>query len=460
MNRWSERAESLGLALLGLPWLALAVLVRIVHAPGGVVRDTGVVLRRWAARSIRGWVDLETAWWASYTLEPRSNLRHHLLLLEFFDLVNLACGPRRPLGPAVPQRYLVVRLAHLGDVLHIGPYLAQLTGDQPDAEVDLLLGPWSAWMPARLPPVRRVWLYNPHFELFNRGSRDRLRGMVAEAAFLWRLRRARYEVFVSTSTLNLPEYLLTRAVAARVWVGAEEPRLHYLAPGESRTEAYDSRQYEADRVCALARHLGRPVRQGPLQLRLLPEEVAAAGAQLAREGLGDQPFAVIAPGAGWSGKIWRPERFAAVADHLLRCYGLRVCLLGTAAENSLAGALVAACRVAKPVNLCGKTPPAVAAAILQRSALWVGNDSGLLHVAACFETPCVVLFGPTVVSKWAPRHAAARVVRADHDCRGCISWHPRAACKQNGACMDSIPVSAVLAAVDQLLAAVARPIGQ
>ena len=73
-----------------------------------------------------------------------------------------------------------------------------------------------------------------------------------------------------------------------------------------------------------------------------------------------------------------------------------------------------------------------------------------MHLAACFQVPTVVFFGPTVASKWAPRHAAARCLQHE-DCSGCISWHYRANCVHENRCMKAISVEEAWQAVEQVL---------
>ena len=161
------------------------------------------------------------------------------------------------------------------------------------------------------------------------------------------------------------------------------------------------------------------------------------------------PLAVLVPGAGWPGKQWPAEWFAAIGDRLRREAGFAVVLAGSAGEAELCRSVAA--RMREPAaSLAGKTSLAQLAALLAQAGLFVGNDSGPMHLAACFQIPSVVCFGPTIASKWAPRHARARVLQHE-DCAGCVSWHFRASCLHGNRCMKSIAADEVWTAISAVL---------
>jgi ADP-heptose:LPS heptosyltransferase len=120
----------------------------------------------------------------------------------------------------------------------------------------------------------------------------------------------------------------------------------------------------------------------------------------------------LGPTANWAGKVWPAERFAALFRRLseTRLPGAVVAVFGGPgpAEHALAAPLLAA--LPDAIDLCGRLTLAEAAACLQRCALYVGNDSGLMHLAAAAGTPTIGLCGATLdrAAEMAPagRHAA------------------------------------------------------
>jgi len=131
-----------------------------------------------------------------------------------------------------------------------------------------------------------------------------------------------------------------------------------------------------------------------------PEDRAAAARLLPQGG----PVIALAPTANWAGKVWPPDRFAslyrALAGGPLADARAAVFAGPGPAERALAAPVLAALPGA--IDLVGTLTLPEAAACLARCALFVGNDSGLMHLAAAAGTPTLGLFGPTQAAEYAP----------------------------------------------------------
>ena len=143
----------------------------------------------------------------------------------------------------------------------------------------------------------------------------------------------------------------------------------------------------------------------------LPRHEAAAAALIPAGG----PVLAIGPAANWRGKTWRAERFAELARRLTAPDGLlpgaRLAVLASAHERAQAEPVLAAVPAAQRLDLVGRTDLLTAAAALRRAALFIGNDTGLMHIAAAVGAPTLGLFGPSAVERyapWGPRTAVAR----------------------------------------------------
>jgi ADP-heptose:LPS heptosyltransferase len=127
------------------------------------------------------------------------------------------------------------------------------------------------------------------------------------------------------------------------------------------------------------------------------------------------PIVALGPTANWTGKVWPPERFASLYRRLAEgpLPGARVAVLAGpgAQERALAAPVFSALPAA--IDLCGALSLPEAAACLARVALFIGNDSGLMHLAAAAGAPTLGLFGPTAVEEYAPagRRTAVAVAR-------------------------------------------------
>ena len=154
--------------------------------------------------------------------------------------------------------------------------------------------------------------------------------------------------------------------------------------------------------------------------------------------LGDAPIIALGPTANWDGKIWPPERFIALYHALApRMPGARPAIFGGPGDAELARAAPVLDGLPDAINLVGNLSLAEVAACLRRSQIFVGNDSGLMHLAAAAGTPTLGLFGRSKASEYAPAGP-----------RTCIAAAPG---PEGDAPMDGLTVDAVLEAACSLL---------
>ncbi len=149
-------------------------------------------------------------------------------------------------------------------------------------------------------------------------------------------------------------------------------------------------------------------------------------------------FVGLGPTANWAGKMWPAERFIALAAGLARRLpGVRFAVFGGpgTAERGAAARVIA--ELSGAIDLVGLLTLPQAASCLARCILFVGNDSGLMHLAAAAGTPTLGLFGPTPASEYAPSGRCASAVLADG--------------APGRSAMDRLPVEAVLWAAFDLL---------
>lgn len=168
---------------------------------------------------------------------------------------------------------------------------------------------------------------------------------------------------------------------------------------------------------------------------------------------GSPPVWVFAPGTTYGeAKVWPRDRAAEFTARAVTERGVRLVLLGDAAAGPLAAALAEG-RAAGPQgpgvdDRTGRTTVAEAAAVLAGADAFVGNDSGLMHLAAAMGVPTVGLFGSTNPAWTAPRGRRTAVVAAEgFACRPCY----RRTCNNDVFCLATVGADAVLAAIDQLV---------
>jgi lipopolysaccharide export system permease protein len=202
--------------------------------------------------------------------------------------------------------------------------------------------------------------------------------------------------------------LLYRAVALARWdivVDLRASGLAYLLWVRERYIA-QKRQVGEHRVKQMARIFKLDPPPSP-RLWIAPARDIEAARLVppAFAGAGSAPVLAIGPAANWRGKEWRGERFAELAQRLTAPGALfanaRVVVLAAAHERAQAAPLIAALG-ARAIDLVGKIPLLTVAAVVKRCALFIGNDTGLMHLAAATGTPTLGLFGPSPIDQYAP----------------------------------------------------------
>jgi ADP-heptose:LPS heptosyltransferase len=173
-----------------------------------------------------------------------------------------------------------------------------------------------------------------------------------------------------------------------------------------------------------------------------PEDTARAAALLP-EG---QPWLVLGPTANWHRKVWPAERFAELALSLTApdgaLPGAGIAILGGPGDQERSMATPVLTALPQALDLVGKLDLPEVAAVLARAAIFIGNDSGLMHLAAAAGAPTLGLFGPTPSDEYGPAGPKAQAVLADGP-------------PGQGA-MEDLPLARVLEAAKALISQAAR----
>ncbi len=312
------------------------------------------------------------------------------------------------------MRILFVTANRIGDAVLSTGLLAELVRRHPEARITLACGPAAANLFAAAPNVERLIVltkgpYARHWLGLWRDTVGRAWDLVVDlraSALAWTL-AARTRRVMRPS--NAPVHRLVQL--ARV-LSLEAP----AAPEIWTTEAH--------RAAAA---------------RLVPE----AG-----------PVLAVGPTANWGGKRWRAERFAETASRLTApgaaLAGAAVAVLGGIDERGDAAPLIEAIPEPRRIDLVGRVDLLTAYACLERCALFIGNDSGLMHLAAASGAPTLGLFGPSRevhYAPWGPRTAVVRTT-AEYDA---LVGGPGYDHRRHDTLMDTLSVDAVVAAANALL---------
>jgi lipopolysaccharide heptosyltransferase II len=195
-------------------------------------------------------------------------------------------------------------------------------------------------------------------------------------------------------------------------------------------DSYGDSILKLDHYLKFAEFLGIASSPVEWQFSLSAEEDARVDRHL----VGASPrFAVLFVGTRWESKQWFPEQMARCAELLRREFQLDTVLLGAPDERELALAAVAAAQTPL-VNRVGHTSLREALGIVQRAAVAVGTDTGLMHVAAAVQTPVISLWGATSPERTGPYGFADLTIQGKAPCAPCN----RRNCNIGRICLESI----------------------
>ncbi len=347
-------------------------------------------------------------------------------------------NPRMPVGPC---RIVVIKPCCLGDVLMATPVIAALRMRFPECAIDFAVGRHARPAIEGHPDVAAIVDAGPG------AGRDR-RSVVR---LLTRLRSGRYDICLVLERSPLFTVLpLLAGIGVRAGIDSAG-RGFALNVGVPWNES----MHEADLYLSVAGALGCPT--DGQRLRFVPGAQAVQATELLwqQRDLGSRVIA-IAPGGGTNPgmdlpeKRWLPERFAEIADHLHETEGAQIAIVGGPQDEAVCRAMRAAMRV-PPVDLTGAIPFAERAAFFQRCLLYVGNDSGPMHLAVAVGCPVVAVFGPTPAHLYRPYDIRSRLVRLDIPCSPCFVHGRFPPCPNRHACMRGLPAATVASACHELL---------
>jgi exopolysaccharide biosynthesis WecB/TagA/CpsF family protein len=397
-----------------------------------------------------------------------------------------------------PRRILVVQLADIGDLVLSTPALRRLRMDYEEAHIAVLTTKHAAPIIQsgllHLTP-KRVGVVVNEVITFDKHTFDSPKALLKPAnlrkafALGAQLSRGRYDTVLifhhfSTRFGSLKFAALAWAAGAKRIIGLDNGNGFFLTerlPDEGFGARHQA-QYWLDLVEQL-NHGGdqsdkarfvptigevpvgtTPASSTPVEYPLpsphaVQIEIGAEALQRAKDLLMplDRTRPIIAIHAGSGGyslaRRWEPEKFATVADVLAERRKAQIVLVGGAGDDTAA---VKAAMRSPTLDLTGKTTLGQLVALLEDCSLFIGADSGVMHIAAAANTPVVAIFGPSNANAWSPwaGYDAAVVVRSAPACSPC-SYVGTEVGLRNGCaartCMRMVTQEQVIAAAEQVL---------
>jgi lipopolysaccharide heptosyltransferase II len=327
------------------------------------------------------------------------------------------------------QKICIIHLNQIGDLVFSLPLLKALRDNFPEAAIHSVVKPFLKELLADSPFVDRIILRGNSFK--------------EKIDLLRKIRRNRYELLISLGRSE-ESLLLASMSAAKIKAGFAHFFWDLALDVKENIEGHNS-WYN------YAKLLRR------LQIRITKNDYVGLLNINNEKSISDLPdeFAVISPAASARRqmKAWDPGKFADLIVSLQQHFNLRCVLVGGAEDHAYNDIIIenvkkrAGANSFEIVNLTGNTGLACLCSILKQARLFVGIDSGIMHLASSLDIPVVGLFGPTDPKYVGPQNLRSTVIsNRDMDCVPCYLK----SCDHRN-CLNELTVARVFEACRQLL---------
>lgn len=305
-------------------------------------------------------------------------------------------------APASSARILFIRIDRIGDMVLSTPAIRAISEKYPSAELCVLASPVTAPLIASDPRVGSVVVW------------DSSLGWRGALAVVRKLREARFDLAIDPCA----DYGIKTAVIA--FASGADVRAGYDLYGRGiffnlKAALSAEREHFVEEAFGVLKLLG--IERAGLEPELHISAGAGAEARtlLKASAAGETEYLVaIHPGGYYPSQRWSPAGFAGVIRALIEKHGAKVLLIGSGRERELVDDVAdRACggldkkNIIKLINCRAD----VLAALIKKCRIFIGNNSGPLHIAAALKVPSVSTMGPTDPVKWSPRGAGQVVLK-------------------------------------------------
>lgn len=310
---------------------------------------------------------------------------------------------RAPTLPIKPRRIVVLKSCCLGDVLCATPLLAALRCDYPEVHIVAGVGRWSQAALAHNPDLDGL------LDLESVGL-GRWRPL-PYLRVLRRLRAGRFDLAIvldRSPLMTVLPWLAGIPLRAGIDSAGRGFALNMRTP-------WDRVEHEAELFLRIGRSLGLDTVGAAMRFCPSADDRQWAANLWQHEALHGQRVVVLFPGGGrnpgmtFDLKRWPAERYAMVADYLTTEQHCTLIVAGNTDDAAVCQHIVTTAS-GRVLNLCGRTTLGQLAALYERANLYLGNDTGPMHLAAAVGLPVLAIFGPTDPAVYAPWLAAREVL--------------------------------------------------
>lgn len=339
------------------------------------------------------------------------------------------------------KRILIVRTDRIGDVLLSTPVIKALRDVYPQAYIAMMVSPYAKDIVDGNPYLDQVIIYDKD---------GKHKSWQRTFKFAQNLKKKRFDVALILHPTNRVHILAFLAgIPKRVGYGR---KMGFLLTRRLKHTKQLGEKHELEYNLDLAKVLGIAPKEKSLFMPVKIESEKWVDSLFNKEGIKDSDeLLAIHPGASCPSKIWPNERFAEVADRLIKKHNFKVLLVSGSKDTLLAQKIIK--HMKHPaINLAGMTSVSQLASVLRRCKLFISNDSGPVHIASAVGTPVISIFGRNQKGlspkRWGPLGGKDKFLHNQKvACVECLAHN----CVKEFFCLKSISVDDVVSAADNII---------
>jgi heptosyltransferase-3 len=343
------------------------------------------------------------------------------------------------------KNILVIKLRYIGDVLLTTPVFEALRSNYPEARIVALVNKGTETMLAGNPAVDDVLVLERHS--------NRIIDFMAQLRLVGKLRRYHFDYALELTNSDRGAVLSFLSGAIRRLGFRPRKKMKRINRRLLLTDLVraDGTQHIVEYHLTMARHLKCAVDTRDLHLYWKEEEEAYCRKILKQEDFSlDERFVVMHPFSQALYKAWHVDKYAAACDYLYDTWGIKTVLVcgNDKSELDYLEKIMAQCKHL-PIHLGSKITLKQLTALMSHAVLFVGVDSGPMHIATAVKTPVVALFGPSRKFRWGPWGDDHTVIQKSWDCVPC----GKKGCNGGGVskCLEQLTIEEVVPVLDTAL---------
>ncbi|MCM8799574.1 MAG: lipopolysaccharide heptosyltransferase II [Candidatus Omnitrophica bacterium] len=342
--------------------------------------------------------------------------------------------------PEEYKRILIVRTDRIGDVVLSTPVIKTLRENFPSSFIAMMVSPQTKELIEGNPYLDEVIVYDKEKEH---------KSWFSSMRFSFKLKKKRFDLAIILHPTNRV-HLVSFFARIPKRVGYNRKLGFLLTDKLTHTKQFGEK-HESEYNLDILRHLGIKKIFKELYVPIKKEAEDSVIDLFKKEGITEKDrILAIHPSATCPSKIWPAERFAQVADRLIKKYNFKVFIVAGAKDKEIAKNVLENMKY-KAVDLSGALSLSELASLLKRCKLFISNDSGPVHISSALGTPVISIFGRNQLGlsplRWGPLGKYDRVIHKEVGCIECLAHN----CQRGFLCLKAITVDDVLNIAEEIL---------